>query len=91
MYVIAKHRIKDATRFFSLAQVAAEQAPPGVHGRQFCPSRDQTEAVCLWEADSVETVEYYLDSLVGAASENAYFQVSTEHAIGIPEPIGAVR
>jgi ubiquinone/menaquinone biosynthesis C-methylase UbiE len=91
MYVIAKHRIKDATRFFSLAQVAAEQAPPGVYGRQFCPSRDRTEAVCLWEADSVEIVQHYLDSLAGEASENAYFQVSTGHAIGIPEPIGVSR
>lgn len=91
MYVVAKHRIRDAERFLSLAQVAAEQAPPGVYGRQFCPSRDRTEAVCLWEADSVETVRDYLDSLVGEASENAYFQVRMEHAIGIPEPIGTPR
>jgi hypothetical protein len=91
MYVVAKHRIKDAERFFSLSQVAAEQAPPGVYGRQFWPSSDRTEAVCLWEAGSVETVRDYLDSFVGEASENQYFQVSNEHAIGIPEPIGASR
>jgi ubiquinone/menaquinone biosynthesis C-methylase UbiE len=91
MYVVAKHRIKNAERFLSLAQIAAEQAPPGVYGRQFCPSRDRTEAVCLWEADSVETVRDYLDSLAGEASENAYFQVSTDHAIGIPAPIGVSR
>jgi ubiquinone/menaquinone biosynthesis C-methylase UbiE len=91
MYVVAKHRIKDAERFLSLSHVAAEQAPPGVYGRQFCPSRDRTEAVCLWEADSVETVRDYLDSLAGEASENAYFQVSTDHAIGIPAPIGVSR
>jgi hypothetical protein len=90
MYVVAKHRIKDSERFFSLAQVAAEQAPPGVYGRQFCPSRDGTEAVCLWEADSLEIVKDYLDSLVGESSDNTYFQVGTEHAIGIPEPIGAI-
>lgn len=91
MYVIAKHRIKDAERFLSLAQLAAEQAPLGVYGRQFCPSRDRTEAVCLWEADSVETVKNYLDLLAGEASENEYFQVSIEHAIGIPESIGVSR
>lgn len=91
MYVVAKHRIKDAERFLSLAQLAAEQAPQGVYGRQFCPSRDRTEAVCLWEADSVETVKDYLDSLAGEASENEYFQVGIEHAIGMPEPIGVSR
>jgi hypothetical protein len=90
MYVVARHRIKDAERFLSLAQVAAEQAPPGVYGRQFCPSCDGSEAVCLWETDSLETVKNYLDSLVGEASDNAYFQVSTEQAIGIPEPIGTI-
>jgi hypothetical protein len=90
MYVVAKHRIKDADRFFSLSRTAAENAPPRVHGRQFCPSRDRTEAVCLWEADSLEAVRDYLDSLAGDASDNAYFPVSTESAIGIPEPIGAV-
>jgi hypothetical protein len=58
---------------------------------RFWPSSDRTEAVCLWEAGSVETVRDYLDSFVGAASENQYFQVSNEHAIGIPEPIGATR
>jgi SAM-dependent methyltransferase len=88
MYVIAKHRIRDAEEFLSLAQLAAEQAPLGVYGRQFCPSRDRNEAVCLWEADSVEAVKNYLDSLAGEASENEYFEVSIEHAIGIPEPIG---
>ena len=35
------------------------------------------------EVDSLETVRDYLDSLVGEASENAYFQVGTDHAIGI--------
>jgi hypothetical protein len=87
VYVVAKHRITNVEKFFSVSQVAAEHAPPGVHGRQFCPSHDKTEAVCLWEADSVEAVKGYLDSLIAEAGENTYFQVSLEHAIGIPEPI----
>jgi hypothetical protein len=89
MYVVAKHRINDAEKFFSLSQLAAENAPSGVYGRQFCPSRDRTEAVCLWEGQSVEAVREYLDPLTGKASKNTYFEVSSEHAIGIPEPIGA--
>jgi hypothetical protein len=87
MYVVAKHRIKDSEAFFSASQVAAENAPAGVFGRQFLPSRDKTEAVCLWEAGSVAAVERYLDALIGEAGENTYFQVSAAHAIGTPEPI----
>jgi len=92
MYVVARHRITDAERFFSVAAAAAEDAPAGVYGRQFCPSQDLTEAVCLWEADSLASVEEYLDSLIDGAAENVYFPVSVEHAIGIPTPIvSAVR
>jgi ubiquinone/menaquinone biosynthesis C-methylase UbiE len=91
MYVVAKHRITDAESFFSASRVAAENAPAGVYGRQFCPSLDQTEAVCLWEADSVEVVERYLDSLIGQAGENTYFEVSSEAAIGVPQPIIGAR
>jgi hypothetical protein len=89
MYVVAKHRINDPQGFFSVAQVAAENAPDGVYGRQFCPSSDATEAVCLWEAGSRAAVQGYLDGLIGDAAENSYFEVATEHAIGIPEPISA--
>ena len=64
MYVIAKHQIKDTEAFFAVARTAAEGAPPDVHGRQFCPSRDGADAVCLWEADSLESVREYLDSLI---------------------------
>ena len=56
MYVIAKHRITNPEKFVSLAASAAEDAPAGVFGRQFCPSRDGSEAVCLWEADLLDSV-----------------------------------
>jgi hypothetical protein len=89
MYVIAKHQVKDADAFFSISRMAAEGAPPDVHGRQFCPSRDGTEAVCLWEADSLEAVREYLDPLIGEAGDNTYFEVDTVRAIGIPDPIAS--
>jgi hypothetical protein len=89
MFVVAKHQIKDAGAFFSVARLAAEEAPSGVYGRQFCPSRDGSEAVCLWEADSLDAVREYLDSLVGEVAENAYFDLDTGRAIGIPDPITA--
>jgi hypothetical protein len=89
MYVITKHQIKDADAFFAAARMAAEGAPPGVYGRQFCPSRDGAEAVCLWEADSLEAVREYLDSLIGETSDNAYFEVDTRRAIGMPDRIEA--
>jgi hypothetical protein len=87
MYVVAKHRINDSEAFFAAAATAAENAPSHVYGRQFCPSSDGTEAICLWEADALESVREYLDSVIGEAGENAYFEVSLALAIGVPEPI----
>lgn len=85
MYIIVQHRVKDPEFFFSDIPGVAENAPPGVHARQFCPSSDRSAAVCLWEADSIDAVRTYLDAATGDASENTYFQVSRQHAMGLPE------
>jgi hypothetical protein len=89
MYVIAQHVVKDVDFFFADIPAVARNAPAGVHPQQFCPSTDQTTAVCLWEADSVDSVKAYLDRVTGDAAENTYFQVSDEHAIGLPTSLMA--
>jgi len=90
MYVGVKHRITDPDRFFSgTAEEVAQNAPPGVTGRQFLPSKDRTAAICLWEGDSVDAVRDYVDSVTGDASENEYFEISEEYAFGLPEAAAA--
>ena len=84
MYVIAQHRVLDQDVFFTDIPAVAGNAPAGVHPRQFCPSADKTAAVCLWEANSVAEVRAYLDAVTGDAAENTYFEVSGEHAVGLP-------
>ena len=54
-----------------------EGGPPGVQGRQFFPSTDRSQAVCLWEADSIEALQGYLDSATEGVAENASFEVDT--------------
>ena len=85
MYVVVQHRVKDPKFFLADIPSVAKNAPPGVHPRMFCPSSDATVAVCLWQADSIESVRQYVDSATGDASENTYFEVSKEHAVGLPE------
>ena len=89
MYVVAQHKVKDQEGFFSDIPGVALNAPQGVHARQFCPSQDKTTAVCLWEADSVDAVRAYIESVTDGVSDNTYFEVSGEHAIGLPEPVTA--
>ena len=87
MYVVAYHRIKDPETAFSRGEnlLAGNGAPRGVRAVQFYPSQDQSAVTCLWEADSVATVQEFVDSTLGDVSENICFEVNTGHARGLPE------
>jgi hypothetical protein len=91
MYVAIVHRIKDAQAMLSRGEGLADpsNAPPGVVPRQFCPSKDLSAATCLWEAGSVDALRDYIDSTLGDSSENTYFEINTEYALGLPEPAAA--
>jgi hypothetical protein len=90
MQVVVQHRITDPERFFSSdAQEVAENAPSGVQARQFFPSQDRSAAVCLWEGDSIDAVRDYVDSVTGDSSQNTYFEVDTQVAMGVPEAASA--
>ena len=91
MYVAVVHRIKDPQAMLSRGEGLADasNAPPGVTPHQFLPSTDLSAATCLWEAGSVGAVRDYIDSTLGDSSDNSYFEVSTQHALGLPEPATA--
>ena len=91
MYVGVMHRIKDPDAMMERGKGLGDpaNAPPGVVGHQFCPSTDLSVATCLWEGDSVEAVRDYIDGTLGDSSENSYFEVSTERAMGLPQPAAA--
>ena len=82
MYVIVHHRIKDAHVAFARGEklIRNEGAPRGVRGLQFYPSQDGSAVTCLWEADTVESVQDYVDSTLGEASENTCYAVDAGHA-----------
>ena len=86
MHVVIQHRIKDPDQFFAGdPEEVASGGPPGTRGKQFLVSDDRSSAVCLWEADSVESLREYMDGLTGDSSENTYFEVDSEISMGLPE------
>jgi hypothetical protein len=90
MHVVVQHRITDPEKFFSMnAEDVAGGGPPGVQGQQFFPSQDGSVAVCLWDADSIESLRDYLDPATAGASENTYFEVDRQRAVGLPETAAA--
>lgn len=92
MYVVVQHQIKDQQAAFSRGEtlIRNEGAPTGVRGLQFLPSQDGSAVTCLWEADSVASVQQYVDSTLGESSRNTCYAVAADHAFaqrpsGLPE------
>jgi hypothetical protein len=87
MFIVVHHTITDPETAFARGEnlLAGNGAPPGVRVREFYPSRDRAEVFCLWEGSSVEEVREYVDTTLGDASRNAYFEVDAQIARGLPE------
>lgn len=92
MYVVVQHRIKDRQTAFARGErlIKGEGAPSGARSLQFYPSRDGSAVTCLWEADSVDAVQEYVDSTMGDTSENTCYAVDAEQSfaarpLGLPE------
>ena len=89
MYVVVQHRFVDPPTAFARGErlVMNEDAPAGVRGLQFYPATDGSLATCLWESDSVEAVQGYVDATLGDSSVNTCFEVDDEQAFA-EQPLG---
>ena len=85
MYVVAQHKISDPAAFWSQSREAVDSLPSSLKLRHTYPNADGTRAVCLWQADSVEAVQEFVDSRVGGVSTNEYYEVGSDKAMGLPE------
>ena len=86
MFIVVRHDITNQQAFFAAAEAVASNAPQGVKPLQFLPSTDGKQAVCLWEAKSVDAVKNYLETKVGKSSKNLYYAVDSKVAMGLPVP-----
>lgn len=84
MHVVAVHTISDAEKFFTAAGEGIPRLPSEVELQCVFPSRDGSKTICLWNADSVETVRTIVEDMVGAFSSNEYFPVDDANATGLP-------
>lgn len=89
MYVVVQHKIKDQQAAFSRGEtlIKNEGAPEGSRGLQFYPAQDGSAVTCLWEAASVESIQQYVDGVLGDAAENTCYEVNAEQAFA-RQPLG---
>jgi hypothetical protein len=88
MFIVTHHTIIDPETAFARGQnlLDGTGAPTGVRVREFYPSRERADVVCLWEGNSLEQVRDYVDETMGDSSRQAYFEVDAEIARGLPDP-----
>jgi hypothetical protein len=82
MHVIAIHSISDPDRFWKAADESEMPEEMTLHSA--LPNDDGSRAVCVWEADSVESVKQLIEDTVGDVSSNEFFQVNADNAQGLP-------
>ena len=82
MFAIAIHQISDPEKFWASAQDM--ELPEGTALHTVAPNADGTRAICVWETDSVDTVRDFVESAAGDISNNEYYEVNEQTAIGLP-------
>ena len=91
-YIVAIHDISDPERFWGAAD-PSQEFPAGIALHSSYPRAGGTRAVCLWEADSADTVRNLIESVTGDSSRNEFFEVDPQHpnVLGLPAAATATR
>ena len=87
MIIVVNHKINNPTDFWASAQKNLPALPEGGVQKviQVMPNNDMTNATCVWEADSIETLDAYLRSKVQDWSTETYYELNTAAAMGMPQ------
>ena len=80
MYTVVLHHHGQAAFARGQRLMANEGAPHGTRVLQFYPSLDHTQVTCLWESDSVASLQDYVDAVLGDSSVNTCYPVDAEQA-----------
>ena len=90
MYVVTQHTIHDRWKAVHATQ-GLKNPPPGITLHLFLTDEEVSKAVCLWEADSVETVRNLVDGALGSASRNEFYAVDEQMARGLQRSTAGVE
>jgi hypothetical protein len=89
MHCVIRHDISDPEKWERsvkniMAMIEQSRLPAGVKPVQYLPSTDGRNADCLWQADSLRSLQSFIERETSGA-RNEYFEVKDEAAIGLPK------
>ena len=85
MLVIAHHNISDPEGFWAAAEKVTQNLPGNLKLHGVYPAMDTKSGTCLWEADSAQDVQQFLDTNAGAYAKNFCYEVNVEKSMGLPK------
>jgi hypothetical protein len=84
MYILVQHTVSDPSKVWSRAQQAVANIPGHLKLHHSIPTPDGKKAVCIWEAASIDTLQKFLDPMLGPDAHNQYFEVVNKEGVALP-------
>ena len=89
MHAVIHHTIDDSAKWEQSSQrimsmIEQHRLPKGLKPLEYLPSLDGRKAVCVWEAESLNTLRDFVERETSGA-RNDYFEVKVSDAIGLPK------
>ena len=85
MLVIAHHNISDPEGFWTAAKEVTKNLPDNLKLHGVYPAMDTKTGTCLWEAETVQEVQQFLDKNAGMYAKNFCYEVNVNESIGLPQ------
>jgi hypothetical protein len=84
MFVVIQHQVNDPKRFWQAPESFIQRLPANLKLHSTYGNADGTRAVCLWECDSLQNLQTFIDNESRGMSQNEYFEVDEQKAVGLP-------
>jgi hypothetical protein len=87
MYIVVNHIISNPEDFWASAQKHLPNLPEAGVKRvlNIFPNQAMDKATCIWEADSIENLQKYLQEKLGSATNDSCFQINEAAAMGLDD------
>lgn len=84
MLIIAHHIVSKPVEFWEAAKKITKQLPSNLKLHGVYPSKDTKTGTCLWEANSVQEVQQFLDKHTDKLAKNFCYEVNVKESMGLP-------
>ena len=89
MHAVIRHYISDQAKWNQgvqkiMSMIEEHRLPSGLKPVAFLPGVDGRNADCVWEADSMRSLQQFVERET-AGARNEYFELNAAAAIGLPK------